>query len=1012
MNDIQNLESLKKLVNNFEQNIIQNKTPSYNEAQLRMDFLDPFFNTLGWDVRNQSGQNTQQREVIIEENIKVTNSEYNKKPDYTFRINSTRKFFAEAKKPTVNIEKDAKSAKQVRRYGFSAKLPISILTNFEYLAIYDCSTPVSDDDGFIHSRIALYHYSEYVDKFDEILIKIGRQSVFEGSFDSHWEDISKRIEKAPVDDIFLNMINNWRLNFAEYFIKINPSLTMDELNDLIQSYVNSIIFLRMCEDRQLEDVDTLYRLYERKDYQSLIDMIKKSDKKYNAGLFNLKYIDDFFNVNNTYIWEVIKQLYYPENPFSFLILPVEIIGQIYERFLGFKVGFNQNNKAEFIAVNVDRDVVSTPTRIVKAIVNEIIEQHLRGKDPLTALLESTYADIACGSGAFLIEVYQHLHDKLVDIYQLKDTTKIELIGANRYKLKYEVKKQLLLNCIFGVDKDFNAVRATQFSLLIKLLEDENTIPSQLPLLPSLSNNICFGNTLIDSNDLVGQDIATITEINPYDFGDQRFDVIVGNPPYLATEHIKQNTHPTEFSIYGSKFTVSTKQFDKYYLFIEQAYRLLKDEGWLGYIIPHKFFKVNAAQALRKFLIRNKFLYEIVYFNTHQIFKGKSTYTALFYAQKNPKPVNSQAIYFYDVEDYDSWQLNKNNNTCYIYNFNMLESMTRHYSVWALKYKDNFKDNLHRFIKLGDLLDKGTISNGIQTSANGEYIHQVDKEDNDYLYFTYKKKQYQVEKAVTRPYFQTPKSHIEKLSRGLNTYNSLEPNSFVIYPYEKIEGKIKLIEIDRIKKDFPYLFNYLTDVRMILCKPERSIEPKPTTNNEWYRYGRHQALESCDVPEKIIVGILSKGGKYAIDKNHTFISSGSTAGYCFITLPENFPYSVYYIQAILNSKYSEYYFSSFGEEFSGGYIARGTKRLSEVLIPKINFGDMASKKIHDDIAELQKQLIDINDNIVENSSNERIVTPLKRQFALLESQLKDKLKSAYDFTKEEEESFPEIEDLYR
>lgn len=996
-----NLEKIKNLVDHFETNYPNFKRSSYNEAQLRIDFLDPLFSAFGWDVNNSSGKSTHEREVIIEESIQVVGSEFNKKPDYTFRLNGSRKFFVEAKKPSVSIDTDPKSARQVRRYGFSAKLPISVLTNFEHLAIYDCSSPVDNEDKVFYSRVTLYHYKDFVEKFDEISEKIGRQSVISGKFDDYWKEISEKVEKAPVDKIFLGMINTWRLNFAKYFIEINPSIDVDKLNDLIQSYINSIIFLRICEDRELERLNTLHNLSKNEDYAAFITLLKNSDKKYNAGLFNLEYIDEFLNDKNTYIWDVIKQLYYPESPFSFSVLPVEIIGQIYEMFLGEKVAINDEGEPEFIAVNVDRDIVTTPIEIVSAIVNNVIENHLKGKDPLKTLLESTYADIACGSGAFLLELFQNIHDRLVDLYLKNDPSKIEPIGIYGHKLKFEVKKDILLNNIFGIDKDFNAVRATQFGLLIKLLEDEKVIPNQKPILPSLRNNILFGNSLVNSNDLTDKDPQDIIEINPYDFYDQKFDVIVGNPPYLATEHIKQNTHPVEFEIYSSKFSVATRQFDKYYLFLEQAYDLLKDHGWLGYIIPHKFFKVKSASALRKFLINNHFISEFTYFNSHQVFKGKHTYTTLFFAKKNAK--DNEPILFKDILDYKSWQLNQLNKPALIYDIETLQAMEKSYGAWGLQYRDFFSSN-HNFIQLGKLLGKGSISNGIQTSANAEYIHSIDSEDKNYYYFTYKGNNYKIEKSVTRPYYRTS-------NESLDNYAYFKPNSFVIYPYENINGRVELIDLKTIRTDFPCLFKFLSVVKPILNNPKRSIQPTPTNSNEWYRYGRHQALESCDVPEKIIVGVMSKGGKYVIDNKHTFISSGGTAGYCFITLAENSPYSIYYIQAVLQSRYSEYIAKLYGEEFAGGYIARGTKLLSNIRIPKINFTENSSKSLHDAIVDIQKQLIDINQNIISSKNNERVLVPLMRQFDKLKDKLNTRLKELYDLTDEQEKSIPKIDELY-
>src|SRR5690606_4851555 len=138
--------------------------------------------------------------------------------------------------------------------------------------------------------------------------------------------------------------------------------------------------------------------------------------------------------------------------------------------------------------------------------------------------------------------------------------------------------------------------------------------------------------------------------------------------------------------------------------------------------------------------------------------------------------------------------------------------------------------------------------------------------------------------LTRPYFKTSQG-----SDNLNTYRPFSPNAFVIYPYLKTDHGMEFVDIDTLEKEYPYLFKYLHEYKDELAK--RDIKPRPETSHEWYRYGRHQSLEKCDVPVKIIIGVLSQGDKYAIDYYRTLISSGGTAGYCMITLPDDCPYSI-------------------------------------------------------------------------------------------------------------------------
>jgi hypothetical protein len=112
------------LIARFGHNRDEYREHGLNETQLRREYLDPFFEALGWDVTNRQGYAPAYREVIHEDAVKIGGVE--KAPDYCFRIGGTRKFFVEAKNPAVNLKDDPAPAYQLRRYAWSAKLPLSI----------------------------------------------------------------------------------------------------------------------------------------------------------------------------------------------------------------------------------------------------------------------------------------------------------------------------------------------------------------------------------------------------------------------------------------------------------------------------------------------------------------------------------------------------------------------------------------------------------------------------------------------------------------------------------------------------------------------------------------------------------------------------------------------------------------------------------------------------------------------------------------------------------------------
>lgn len=991
---------LQDLVNKYHTNKTGYTDIKFNETQVRNEFLDPLFELLGWDIKNTSGKSTNDREVILEEGLKENKSSNTKKPDYTFRLFSERKFFLEAKKPSVKIEKDNDTAKQVRRYGFTAKLKISVLSNFEYLMIYDTSVKVEKDDVFTKGLVKRYHYSEYVEKFNEIYSLLSKESVYNGDFDKTWEFIELQLNHFSVDKLFLNQINKWRIDLGREIFNHNNTINEEELNDVVQSYINRIIFLRVCEDRNLEIYQTLLALATSDDFNSLIAQFSNADKKYNSGLFDQLLSDEIIKNVSSVFWDIIKHLYFPESPYSFSVFSSDILGNIYEIFLSEKLAIISGS-IELVKKpeNIDKDIVTTPTYIINDILRNTVVLKCKDKSD-KEILDLKFADISCGSGAFLLELYQLLNDTLIDYYLSNDKAKLIQTNIDTYKLPFEIKREILLNCVFGVDKDYNAVEASKFGLLLKLLEDEdvNSVNKSNPILPDLDNNIYFGNSLINSKEIDNKE--ALRTINPFDFKNLKFDAIVGNPPYMKSEDMK-NITPIELPIYKENYTSAYKQFDKYFLFIEQGLNLLNDNGVLGYIVPSKFTKVGSGKKLRELLSKKGSLQSLISFGANQVFKDKTTYTCLLFTTKTINKTFS----FTEVNNLTQWKIR---------DYNSIKSSTKinedlDDEVWVLMNSDLefvYEKIVSQSTKLIDLVGSDNVFNGIQTSANAVYIFTPKSEDKFYYYFDKKGKEYFIEKEITKPYFQTTSGE-----DNLYTYRSFRPNARVIYPYSIDENnKVSLISLDDIEKNYPYAYNYLLEYENILNSKGRDIKPTPKTEFEWHRYGRHQSLDNCSLNEKLIVGILSRGDKYAVDTYGTLISSGGTAGYCVIALPQNSLYNIYYLQALLNSKYLEWFSALYGEVFRGGYIARGTKVLNNLPIRRIDFNKQEDITIHDKIAEIQQKLIELNDEIELNFSNKRLLIQLKREFSHLKNELDELLKELYSLG-EDDIKIPLIKELY-
>lgn len=626
-------ETALELIERFDRNRDAYLSGAYNEFQLRKEFLDPLFETLGWDMQNRLGYAEAYKDVIHEDSIKVGG--FTKAPDYCFRIGGTRKFFVEAKKPSVNVKDDTSPAFQLRRYAWSAKLPLSILSDFEEFAVYDCRIKPVKTDKASTARILYMTYEQYPEKWDEIASIFARDSILKGSFDRYVETTKGKKGTAEVDAAFLKEIESWRDSLARNLALRNAGLSQRELNYAVQTLIDRIIFLRMCEDRGIEEYGRLMALQNgNRVYERMFELFQRADEKYNSGLFHFRdekgrieaadQLTPTLNVEDKPLKDIIKNLYYPDSPYEFAVLPADILGQVYEQFLGKVIRLTAGHHAvveDKPEVKKAGGVYYTPTYIVDYIVENTVGELLKGKTPKQAS-KIRILDPACGSGSFLIGAYQHLMDWHRDRYVQdgtgKHTKEIYQGPGGEWRLTTAERKRILLNNIFGVDIDPQAVEVTKLSLLLKVLEGESdeTLSKQLQLfheraLPVLSENIKCGNSLIGPDFYENQQLALLDEeeryrINAFDWNAEfsditkggGFDAVIGNPPYIRMEAFKDIKDYLRLH-----YAVHSSRSDIYAYFVEKAHELLRPTGLFGMILSNKFVKAEYGKALREFLLR-------------------------------------------------------------------------------------------------------------------------------------------------------------------------------------------------------------------------------------------------------------------------------------------------------------------------------------------------------------------------------------------------------------------------
>lgn len=865
-------EDLVNLVNRFANNLASYKDikAAYNEHSCRIEYIDPFLQLLGWDVPNKAGLAPQFREVIAENYSNKTD-----RPDYSLTLRGVTKLFVEAKKPSVDISRIADPAIQARKYGWNAKHKIAILTNFEYFIIYDTTTIPKDTDDCRVSRYRCYHYTEYVEKIDEIAQLVSRNSVYSGEFDKYFNKAftGEGSQKQQVDSLFLNQINNWRVKLSnELYSKGKKYASLDVLNDVVQEFINQIVFLRICEDRNLPIYHKLEETIsdEATLHTKLEELFREADKRYNSGMFSGDNI--IFDLNNRVIVEMIKGLYYPQSPYMFNIIEPNMLGKIYELFLTEQLILLNNGTIDLARKKdcANRSVVTTPTEIVKYMVEKSLSNVCKGKSP-EEICNLRIADIACGSGVYLEEAFQYLQAYCVEWYLANEKDHLIEIGNGKYKLPLDEKKQILCSCIFGIDIDIHAVEVAKFSLLIKLIENETepSVRDTTPILPELSSNILHGNALVGNQELAGKRYSTDTIISmvPYDWDEMPadgFDVILGNPPYVTTEDMHQLLSDAEFTIYKNKYKSSHKQFDKYFIFLERALQKVKNEGYVCYIVPNKFFKIGAGAKLRGMLSNH--LISLDDFGAAQLFEDKTIYSSIVLLQKRIQ----ERFTYTNVDSANDLWLGKPKNCIELDNISLDES------PWKLTSDFQLLQVLKRIESVSVPLNKVVnIFNGIQTSAERPKPvywfsgNEIIKEDDFFVTIKKEEKIYVIEKAILKPYFKP----VKKNEKGLSTYKSFSTDKKIIFPYDK-NGQ--LIPIETMKTYYPGTYAYLLDYYDVLVpkcvSPNGKRDVPNATADTWYQYGRKQSLTSFNDTPKIIAAVLSKEPAYLLDTDNMLMST--------------------------------------------------------------------------------------------------------------------------------------------
>lgn len=953
-------EKIAELVAKFDSNKDIYLSKDYKEEDIKVEFITPMFKALGWDVDNTSGNAPQFKEVIFEESISVGSK--TKNPDYTFQIGGQKIFFLEAKAPHRDLDHDRSPAYQVRRYGWSAKLDLCVLTDFEEFAIYETNTKPNKNQSASIGRVKYYRYTEYIDKWEEIYSIFSKEAVLKGLFNKFIEG-TEGVKKgtSEVDHEFLKEINHWRELLARNIALRNPKISNDALNYAVQLTIDRILFFRMAEDRGIERYKTLYKLADEEDiYEKLMYVFKIADEKYNSGLFcltadpsrhlNRDTVTEDLTIDDKVFKEIFKNLYYPESPYEFSVISPEILGIVYEQFLGSTITLTDGHRARIEqkpAVRKAGGVFYTPQHIVKDIVNNTVGEIIKNKS-LKQIENIKIIDIACGSGSFLLGAYKFLLDHYLNEYlkmKRPPTNTIYQGKDGQWRLTISEKKRILKNNIYGVDIDFLAVEVSKLTLLLQVLEDQNkdVVEQQQKLfhervLPDLSDNVKNGNTIIETDYITSDvDIDEINRIKPFNYADEfpevfesgGFDVIVTNPPYVRQELLSDN----EKNYFETHYNVYERSADYYVYFYERAFDILKDNGYFGLICSNKFTKAKYGKKLRGLILDNTLNYYIDYEGV-SIFRDVALVPSVM-VMKKKSPNNNHKIL-----------INKE--------YHLLQSDFSD-DIWIFESPKEFelKDKLlSTGIPLGEI-PSIDIYRGITTGYNTAFVLKND-EKNKFV------EQDLSNAEIIRPLLR---------GRDIKQWQLKDDHHIIFSP---IGTKIK---------EYPIIKKHLD------CHMKR-LKARADKGNHYWEFRACSYYENM-FADKIVWAEISPEPAFCVDlEGHIILNSA----YLLSSYDDEYP--LYYLVGLLNSNITKWLFKRISPHILAERLRFTKQYVSKIPIVNASIDDKNK------IMQLSKDIIGYYNAFNSNDSTPSQKKILTRQIKVAEEELNKIVYSIYELSDEE------------
>ena len=879
--------------------------------------------------------------------------------------------------------------------------------------IYDCTYTPTDAQPADYGRIYL-SIDKYVENFDVLEQHLLRKNVLKGELQKLYIGNVTKSAKT-IDTLFAKELSIFRLSLANNILQNNQALIdndIEKLSYLTQVIINRVLFIRICEARRVEKEGLLQEFYNI-GFWSQFKNSSYSDfyEHYDGPLFDRVHLFQEIEILDEVFKSLLNLLYYP-SPYRFDVIPTKLLSDIYEIFLAKKLIIkdgivNETLKLEYTKSN---GAVSTPQYLVEDLLKRTILSQTLIENGMDEIFNTKILDFACGSGIFLVEIFEYIERQLIECYRQNLNPKYKHLffqQGSEIALTIEGKRHIINNCIYGIDIDPEAFEVAKMSLSLKVIDNLDFFENYQELgvfgskiLNSVGENIKCGNTLIGSDIIekypqILNDEEQLFRTNPFDWDSADgfeeifqtkggFDFIVGNPPYVEVKNYNE-VYPVMHRYIKEQYeTTKNGKIDLSIAFIERGISLLNPQGKMGLIVQSRWFKTAYAKKIRHYITSKNLLSQVIDFESNSLFKSRITYIASLILSKESK---SEVIFkkiSQDREELPStlielapYELDKTH-------FDTIPSEAFNQNPW------NFEDSkllvikaklLHKFGNFGAF---ATVRVGIQVLWDNAYhikVKHINK-NGTLTGDTGLQKNITIEIDACRPLM---------INRQFYPFCKDKTDTYVIFPYQIENGKSTPILFDEFSKNYPLAGTYLSSFKETI---QESVDT--FTDDAWHLFTRannHQRIEP-----KVMIPMTA---------NDTFANvTSNPLNYCdnanmfFIDIVDKSMNNLFAIAGVINSTLFSVLARSIALKQQNGYFKFNKQFIEPIPFPKVVFENNPT---------LVSQIAELSLTIQKNQETYKNAIPkqknmLKTILNRLWSQLDELIFDLYELNQEDREFF--------